>query len=242
MIGLCLEFPVPIDSNVVVARPYIPWVPKKWNRLLVLAEAQNLSKTNADYVDWLGTRKPEEQVCRLGEREDTADLNIQPWDDGSLKLAVEAAFGEDANQTAVSNAVLWSQVTESNANKTPSPQLIKASAKLWSELLPVLQPQSVITAGNVAHKVIDIAIHIHGVAPTFKHYKLRLPAKTAMSRVSGMFKVEDLRLRYPEVAKAEEKYCDSTEKFKLNKIFYACHAVSLHGTRKSSAQTPTDTP
>lgn len=227
MVRICMDFPFPDGSKVVIARPYIPWMPEKWNGLLVLAESQNLSKTNADYVDWLNDLCSDEQVLRLHRVRQTQDLGIAPWDDGSLKLAVEAAFGEDANQTAVSNAVLWSQVTESNANKTPSLQLIMASAKLWSKLLSVLRPKRVITAGNVAHKVIDGPTC--RAAHTFKHYKLRLPARTAMSRVSGMFRDEDLRSRYPEVENVIKRHPEWVEAFERNKVFYACHAVSLCG-------------
>ena len=39
--------------KAVVRETYIPFVSKKWNGVLVLAESQNLSKKNASYIKWL---------------------------------------------------------------------------------------------------------------------------------------------------------------------------------------------
>lgn len=224
LIRICLEFPAIQDLEVVISQPYIPWVPDNWNGLLVLAEAQNLSKTNQGYVDQLRKMSAEEQVCRLC---DPNNLGIEPWDDSSLKLAVEAALSESWNQTAVSNAVLWSQITATSANQTPSDELIVLSTRLWPQLLDVLQPKLVVSAGKIANGVVDVAKKRSSCS--FEHIKLRLPSPNAMSRTSGMFKQADLLRRFPEVANVVSKYPKWVEKHALNKVFYACHAVSLYG-------------
>ena len=50
----------------------------------------------------------------------------------------------------------------------------------------------------------------------------------AMSRVSGMFDEADLLIRYPEVNDVINRHPTLLDdNFRRNKIFYACHAVSL---------------
>lgn len=231
----CLEFSVPVPAAAVVEQPYIPWVPEHWNGLLVLAEAQNLSKTNSGYVDWLRSLEPEKLVCRLYERGVPANLGIEPWDDGSLKLAVEASLGLRASETAVSNAVLWSQVSGTGANQTPSQRIIDLSIGLWSKLLPILRPSCILCAGNVAHRVMTrVEQQLEHALANTRHFKLRLPSKTAMSRMSGMFREDDLKLRYPEVAAVIEQHSEWVRSYGLNKIFYACHAVSVLAGHKET--------
>src|SRR5687767_623342 len=81
---------LPSDTPVVFQEPYVPYVPDNWNRVLLLAEAQNLSDSSKDYVAYLRARTQDERICRLGG---SNDIGVWPWDDGSLKLAIEAAFG-----------------------------------------------------------------------------------------------------------------------------------------------------
>ena len=74
------------DSEIVVIRePYIPYIPNNWNRVLVLAESQNLSSSNEGYVQHLNSLTANERMNRLGFEGD--DIGVYPWDDGSLKLA-----------------------------------------------------------------------------------------------------------------------------------------------------------
>ena len=47
-------------------------------------------------------------------------IGVSPWDDGSLKLAIEAALDVSEEETAVSNAVLWSQ-RDSNPRRNATP-------------------------------------------------------------------------------------------------------------------------
>ena len=90
-IQVCQKHTLPEEVDVVIREPYLPYVPENWNGLLVLAEAQNLSKTNEEYVSELRGMSSDDLYFRLS---DPADLGIMPWDDGSLKLAVEAAFSK----------------------------------------------------------------------------------------------------------------------------------------------------
>ncbi len=207
--------------KAVVREPYIPFVPQKWNGVLVLAESQNMSKKNGQYVKWLKGHSRDEKIKRLYLKEN--EVGIQPWDDNSLKLAVEAAFGVLASETAVSNAVLWSQRGDDDQNANPDKELQQASSLLWEELLPVLNPTLVICCGKIAKDVIA------DTEWPGKTLSLRLPSPSALSRISGMFDEDDLLKRYPEVARVIKKHPEWITGYKKNKTFFTCHAVSLYG-------------
>lgn len=210
--------------------PYIPWVPDDWNGLLVLAEAQNLSNTYHYYREQLLSKTPTEQICRLYELENGYKAGIKPWDDGSLKLAVEVIGRGPWTQTAVSNAVLWSQTTSTGGNQTPEGVLLDRSAKLWTEMLAVLRPKYILSAGKVARKVVAAA----GKGVTFHFVPIELWHPSAFSRVSGTFDSEDLLRRYPEVASVTEQSREWLEEVSHSQIFFACHAVSLCGNPRSA--------
>ena len=218
-----------LDDAVVIEEPYIPYIPADWNGVLVLAESQNLSSTNHGYVEALRRLAPTGRMKRLGHPElvDDGKVGVGPWDDGSLKLAVEAAFGARADRTGVSNAVLWSQrdpITKANIN--PDTHLQRESSVIWVEMLQIIRPERVICSGNVAQRVVR-----EGGWLDEKTAKLRLPSPSAMSRTSGMFREEDLLDRYREVARVIEAHPEWVESDRRNKIFFACHAVSLHSDR-----------
>ena len=67
-----------------------------------------------------------DRIQRLKEDPTTKGIGVQPWDDGSLKLAVEAALDLRVDETAVSNAVLWSITTEDGENANPTLELATA--------------------------------------------------------------------------------------------------------------------
>jgi hypothetical protein len=52
-------------SGMVLAEPYIPFVPDEWNGILILSEAQNLGKLFGAHVGLLRDRSPEERLRRL---------------------------------------------------------------------------------------------------------------------------------------------------------------------------------
>lgn len=218
LIEICKKFERTDPEEVVVAEPYIPHLPENWNKVLVLSESQNLSAKK--YVDELLEKDANGRINRLYEWENK--VGVLPWDDGTLKLAVEAAFGLKADETAVSNAVPWSLVSKSGKrNINPTKSLIESAASLWKEMLPVLQPERIITVGKIARITIGSAGY------KAKRVALRSAAKTNLSRISGMFDTEDLLRRYPEVQSVANEHLEWLEKYRDNKIYYACHAVSL---------------
>ena len=211
------------NMNAVLREPYIPYFPDHWNDILVLAESQNLSNTNSQYVKDLKSLSAKDRFCRL---KGPFNIGIQPWDDGSLKLAIEASFNKRADYTAVSNAILWSQVDDFGNNQNPSNDLIAFSINLWADLLQIIKPHYVITCGNYAHHVIGKINQM--LKSSWRNVQLRLPARTAMSRISNMFPEKDLLSRYPEVDKVVQKHPEWLEGgYRQNKIFFACHAVSI---------------
>ncbi len=220
LVDICRRYTVPIDTPVVIFEPYVPFIPENWNKCLVLAESQNLSNTNAKYVIYLKGFAHKEKYFRLNDSE---NLGIQPWDDGSLKLAVQSAFHINATETAVSNSVVWSQVTSTGNNISPSKHLINLSSTFWSEILSEIKPDHIITSGNIAHEVIGSIEQ-----GPWQHTRLRLPSPNAMSRVSGMFPENDLLSRYQEVEETVNRYPEWLNGgYRQNKIFFACHAVSV---------------
>ena len=220
LIGVCRNHILSTDIDVVIKEPYVPFIPDDWNGILVLAESQNLSKTNAGYVDYLKSLTITERFFRLT---DPDDLGIQPWDDGSLKLAIQSAFNIRAMGTAVSNSVVWSQVTQEGNNANPSGKLVELSSRFWDELLLLINPKHIVTSGNIAHGVIE-----NVEQGSWKHTKLRLPSPKAMSRVSGMFPEKELLSRYPEVKKVINEHPEFVNGgHRQNKIFFACHAVTI---------------
>lgn len=231
LIGACKKHVMADSENVVVREPYVPYIPNNWNQVLVLAESQNLSSSNEGYVQHLNSLAASERMNRLGLEADA--IGIHPWDDGSLKLAVEAAFDIVAEETAVSNAVLWSQRGSSGQNINPDNDLQSCSAELWMEMLELLNPRLVICSGNIARSVIANTRWSGNII------KLRLPSKTAMSRMSGMFDENDLLRRYPEVKTVLDLHPEwAGGGYRKNKIFFACHAVSLNKHANTSCIKP----
>jgi len=219
LIQICQNFKLADRIPVIVKEPYIPYIPESSNKVLVVAESQNLSKKMQPYVDKLMKCSSNERILRLYNPNNI--LHIHPWDDGSIKLAL-ASLNIEVNNTCVSNAVLWSQVGENEQNINPQKTLQIHSKKIWIQMLEVLKPEVIVCCGKIAQETFN---NIYKC----KMIHLRLPASTSLSRVSGMFSETDLLNRYPEVKRQVElnpKWVDG--KYRLNKIFYACHAVSLY--------------
>ena len=215
---ICSRHRVPSSLRATIREPYIPFIPKRWNGVLVLAEAQNHGKNSKAYLSWLRSLAPVKRIQRLYLR--TGKVGVHPWDDGSLKLAVEAALSLKAEETAISNASLWSQVHSNGKNQNPSKELADRSIPVWKAMLKVLRPRLIVTAGSIAKDTIRQA----GGKPL----AWRLPAPMSMSRASGLFSENDLLRRYPEVAKVVKARPEwLATGYRRNKIFFACHAVSV---------------
>ena len=208
------------STKVIIDTPYIPYIPDNWNGVLVLAEAQNLNV--GDYKGF----EELEKICRLYPNQDDSknyddscpysNLQIQPWQDGSIPLALKAALNLDPYQTAVCNACLWS-LRENGKNVNPNDEMQGQSRELWQEMWKELGSdiKRVICCGSIAKSIFNFT----------KPDCLRLPSPNALSRVSGMFTEEDLFKRYPEVKRVFANFEDAA--YRHNKIFYACHAVSI---------------
>jgi hypothetical protein len=206
---------------VTLPEPYIPYIPQDWNGNLVLAEAQNHGTKSRDYLKWLLSLDPQNRMLRLyGNYAD--GVGCQPWDDGSLKLAVAAAFGDDPDCWAVSNAILWSRVDDGGRNDSaPCAWTQRESVTAWRDFLNVLKPEWIVTAGKKARAVIDQTGYSGG------RLNLQLPSPLNLSSASGMFDEKDLLGRYPEVQEAMELHPGLIRGgYRRNKLFYACHAVS----------------
>jgi len=221
---VCESTPGPKESEFTVPEPYVPHIPPQWNGMLVLAEAQNHGDVHGEYMTWLASLSRRDRLRRLYLR--GSDLGIQPWDDGSLKLALDAAFPYPAQRWAVSNAVLWSQVDSEGRNVRPSERACTRSAGVWARMLPILRPDLIVTAGRVAQDTVTAALSRSAFGCA--RLALRLPSPMSISRVSSMFDLDDLLSRFPEVARAEQRHPKWTASgYRRNKIFFACHAVSL---------------
>jgi len=99
----------------------------------------------------------------------------------------------------------------------------------WKDLLPLLEPTltRIVAAGKVAQGVVEQAIRFANLSKPCDVVPLRLPSRLAMSLVSVMFWEEDLLLRYSEVREVVERHPEWCSENKRNKVFFACHAVSI---------------
>lgn len=219
---LCRRHILPSSHLAVVGEPYMPFTPPKWNGILVTAEAQNLSAKNEEYRSWLLKLSRAKRIRRLSERSPVA---VAPWSDGTLQMAIEAACGVRADQTAVSNAVPWSLVAESGTNANPSDELTMLARAFWRDLLPAIQPRLLVACGKIGRTVFssDTLDQVKGLKTHF----LSLPSSSLMSRTSGLFSEADLLDRYPEVRAVVDRRPDFVASYRRNKIFFACHAVSI---------------
>jgi uracil-DNA glycosylase len=214
-----------VDPKVVVPEPYVPFIPDKWNRVLVLAEAQNLSATHKKYRDKLLAMTPPTRIHRLTARTDH-QLGIKPWDNGLLKMAVEVMLDCRAEETAVGNGVFWSLVDHKDRNVNPTPEMVEHAARLWGLLLAQLRPECVITAGAVARKVI--AKLPKSVSP-MQVLSVQLPSPRGLATLSGLFDGADLLRHYPEVAEVQARqpgWFKVKNKVSNSRLVYACHTAS----------------
>lgn len=158
------EFPVyggiPVSYDIY---PYAPYVPNDWNKILVLAESQQLrrkNKGNILYAESLLAMDTLDQIFRLGNKKITGTtegvkLGISPWDEGYIKLAMLSAFPQyTLDQYAVSNAVPW-HLDKSKEKKAQADFLKDKSIVFWKMLLPVLKPNIVVCTGEIAKSIIS---------------------------------------------------------------------------------------
>lgn len=226
LLNVCKNHCYQNAENVIVPEPYLPYVPENWNKILVLAESQ--SSAYPQYWERVKKESTLERMQRLGKYRE--GVGIGPWDDGTIKLALQAIF-EGANlnlkleDVAVSNAVPWTRKSDDNRkNLRPDEQMEAKAAEFWKEFFHVWQPdvKVLVVLGNVAEGVMKQA----RILEKYRVLKLRLPSPNAINRVRGMFDCVDLKIRFPEVERALNTIEINEKQYKM-KVFFACHAVSL---------------
>jgi hypothetical protein len=237
LLKVCNEHCYQNSGNVIVPEPYLPYVPENWNGngILVLAESQ--SSNAPHYWKWVKEKSELERMQRLGENPEKPEkIGIGPWDDGTIKLALQAIFtGANLDlkleDVAVSNAVPWTRGSGNNSkNLRPDKQMEAEAAKFWMDIFDKWQPdiKVLVVLGSVAKRVLTGADILSNSKYKEKCLKLRLPSSNAINRVSGMFDCADLKKRFKEVEKALNtlEIIESENQYKM-KVFFACHAVSL---------------
>ena len=221
-VNLCREFADRAPDGVIFPEPYLPYVPAKWNGVLVLAEAQNLGNPEAGHVLWLEGLPPEERIKRLYIAHSLGqDLGVGPWDNGITKLALKAMTPNLClNKVAVSNAVPWSCRGEGVANVNPTAEMKDMAVDFWRELFAIWRPElkALILLGKVASDVMT------RTGAGDDALELRLPVPQNLYRSCGMFDQGDLLTRFPEVRRAADELGVTPN---LSEVFFACHAVSL---------------
>ena len=188
---------------------------------MVLAEAQNLAKSNNDYVAILRNMSSNQRIERLYIAVKTERrMRIQPWDDGSLQLAVEAALKVNPKETAVSNSVMWSQRKDNGTNRNPSSVLKIKSMEIWSEMLKEMSPKIVVTAGAVARDVIS------PIWPSEKLINWKLPSPLAMAILAGQTDPRDVESERVTIQTLFNKYPKWFYKNRRFKEIYIWHAIN----------------
>jgi hypothetical protein len=225
LVTICHRYVLNACDAAVIAEPYVPFIPDRgypgrWNRVLVLGEAQNLSDTIDSYVRRLRASSPTERIHRLyWERE----IHVKPWDDGTLKLAMSAAFGSHAERFAVSNAVLWSTKTLAGNNETPRASLQARSQELWKEILPLLDPTHVVTTGKVARELMArVRVELRGQwvhVPLCSASPRYLAGRAAKANETEIFRLS------PRLAEAVRTNPEYIEKYRKNRIYFAFEAI-----------------
>jgi len=230
LFAVCRAVPPVAEVSTVVPEPYAPYVPSNWNGILVVAEAQNLAG-DTPYVKALISASTEERIRRLYE-DAPAHLRIGPWDDGTLKLAVTAAWPDFTYERfAISNAVPWSQANGTR-NLNPEKLLYAPAVAFWRQILATLKPVSIVTVGAVARHILSEARrHLPPTATETPFLRWAPASPIYLNRVSWLFDPEHLCALFPTVARAIEKNPIWVSDHRIAKIFYASHATSIVAAR-----------
>jgi hypothetical protein len=243
LINVCKNHCYQNKESVIVPEPYIPHIPKNWNGILVLADRQNINLGD-DYYKWLNEHKTEPEILmtRLEQKPYKADwIGVGPWDDGTVKLALQAIF-EGANldlkveNVAVSNAVPWTKKNKSkneNPNDRKQDKVVEKlmqdkAVEFWKEIFEIWNDiKMLIVLGDSAERVMKKA----GILKKdeVKWLKLRHPSLPRLNRIVGKFNTYEIGKKCPMVQKALESLNIRRENVKYynNMVFYTCEAVSL---------------
>lgn len=224
LVRICASHILTGSDAAVVREPYAPFLPDadgSWNRVLVLGEAQNLSTTYDSYVRRLRETDAEKRIRRLYWE---PELHVRPWDEGTLKLAMSAAFDSRPERFAVSNAVLWSTVQASSRNQTPPETLRAKSAEVWKEMLPLLEPTHVVTTGTVARQLIaGLKVNL---AAGWTHIPLCSASNQYLAGRAARVTESQLLARFPRLSAELRAHPEYVTKYRRNRIYFAAEAVA----------------
>lgn len=158
LVAVCKQYYRPSNSSIIDHYPYIPYIPQNWNKILLLAESQQLkgnSKGNKSFKMRLEEVTDFDRICRLGNEKVTKSpdvIGITPWDNEYLKLALLASYKNiELKNVGLSNAIPWHL---DNRNKKMVNELSKKSAAFWGDILKIIKPDKIICSGNIANNVI----------------------------------------------------------------------------------------
>lgn len=216
LVEICRRHLLPEAISAVLPEPYIPYVPKIWNGVLVLGEAQHLGKRNIDYRKELLAGDERSRFTRLSPK-----IRVHPWEDFTLPFAVEAALGLVADECAVSNAVLWSQVKENDNNANPSAALVRRAGEFWKEILSAITPKRVIACGRISRSVFGSMAESPNQRGRFV-FPL-LPSPRATASLIPVFPEARVAAQFPAIARKVLERPEWLKKYRADKIAYACH-------------------
>jgi hypothetical protein len=211
--------------------PYVPYLPKNWNKILVLGTSQKISLKNngdKDYRDSLKDLSEEYLIFRLGnpivtDKKAEQFIGVEPWDEGFLKLAMLSCFPKSKlSEFGVSNAFPW----ELDKNNKPQNYFLEhKSLKFWEAVLPVIKPEYLICIGNATK--FHIVLGYLCKEMNIKYFSLLSPY--FLKYILTLFDENDLYWRFPEVRLAFEtnqRLVKSNNPYWKNYVLFAAHAVS----------------
>lgn len=213
--------------EVAFEESYLPYFPRNWNGVMVLAESQNLPSAADGYCQHLSSLTEEERLTRLPASDDL--IGVAPWDDGSIPLMVKSIWNDlDVLEVAVGNAVPWSCRKVGGGNANPRKVMVPRASEFWNELLPILSSKlhTILVFGKIAEEVLRCSVEKTRWNGLF--LPLVLPSPWNMNRLASMFVKEDMLSRFPEVENARQLLKDD---FSWCQIAFACHAVSVCGEK-----------
>ncbi|MGA2915269.1 MAG: uracil-DNA glycosylase family protein [Sedimentisphaerales bacterium] len=215
LINVCKNHYYPNTESVIVPEPYIPYMLEKWNRILVLAESQNISLDD-DYYKWLneltsvqlmtrlGWKKWEEPIPPYRDKNKLGWIGVGPWDGrlGELvKSALRAIFEETnpnlkVEDIAVSNAVPWTKKRSGSRNERPDKEMQCKARKFWKEIFEIWNPniRMIIVLGKNAQEAMNDA------------------------EIQKRYERKWLKLRHPSRAKKISYAHQAVEEFKNSRI------------------------
>jgi hypothetical protein len=121
---------------------------------------------------------------------------------------------------------MWSQRKSDGTNKSPSSTLRRLSTRLWEEMLGVIKPKLVITAGAIARDVI------RPIWAVEKQINLRLPSPPAMAILAGRTDENALCGAQESINKLTMKYPVWFQNNRRFKALYIWHAMDKVKERK----------